>query len=196
MLLFFQSAETERSSLTQLNNYQKWIQSTRLKEYPPVYIGAFGKAIWFPVDEWFEESKQSIAFFRLLDNFSQVVDINLYFFGNHPRERLGYNEFQKFSYLLLPLFLLGIFNLISKRRLNIIVVALLIPLIQISIIGNQSTQGPFLLIPFILICIYLGLIQVIKYTSSWKTSVQLPILLICLMFYVLVTLEMFGYAKF
>ena len=96
---------TKYESLTLLNNDQIRIKDMRLKSYPPVYLTFDTKTLWIPVAHWFEERKESIAFFRILKNVSETVDLNLYFFANHPRERVGYNEFEKFPYIFIPAFL-------------------------------------------------------------------------------------------
>jgi hypothetical protein len=155
-LLNFQFTTTDESSLTNLNNYQQWIQAKRIKEYPPVYISAFGKALWFPVERWFEEDTTYVSFYRLTDNVYQVLDLNLYFFGNHPRERLEHKEFQKFPYVVIPLFLLGVLKIAERKRIDIFVLSFLIPVVLLTVIGSKNDMGPFSLFPFIIVSILLG----------------------------------------
>jgi hypothetical protein len=104
---------------------------------------------------WFEQRKETISIYKIGKNFSEVIDPNLYFFANHPREKAGAKEFEKFSYILLPIFILGLFEL-KKRHLKYLILTLS-PIVFISIIGNNSPLGPFSLFPFFTIIISLGL---------------------------------------
>ena len=50
---------------------------------------------------------------RYLKNMAYNLDPNLYFFANHPRERIIAVEFEKFSFLFLPFFVIGLTALFS-----------------------------------------------------------------------------------
>lgn len=167
LLLFAQFQTTKARSLTNLTNDQIRIRDMRLREYPPTYIKIDQRAKWFSVNEWFEEGKGFRAFNRMLTNLSEVVDPNLYYFSNHPRERVGVDEFEKFPYIFLPFAAYGIIKAFEKKE-KIFLLSFIGPLILISIVGNDNYLGPFSLFPFVVLSTSTGL----KHTYS-KLNKQL-----------------------
>lgn len=157
LLLFFQWKTTSKVSLVELSNDEQRVQQMRLKEYPPVFFEIGRKTLWVPVAHWFEGREESIAFFRILENFSETIDPNLYFFANHPRERIGINEFEKFPYVFLPLFFYGLLLSVEKNRKLVFSISLILPVVLISIIGHKNPFGPFSLFPFFSVLITLGI---------------------------------------
>lgn len=162
LLLFFQFKTTDVQNLTYLDNDQQRIQQMRLREYPPVHFSLLGKTVWIPIAHWFEGRQESIAFFRILGNLSETIDPNLYFFANHPRERIGIKEFEKFPYIFLPLFVYGIFLLIEKEERKLIALSFFVPVFMLSFVGNKNPLGPFSLFPFIAVSISVGLKKTYK----------------------------------
>ncbi len=148
LLLIFQWKTTSEESLVELSNDEQRVQQMRLKEYPPIRIS---------IAHWFENREESIAFFRILENFSETIDPNLYFFANHPRERVGINEFEKFPYIFLPLFLYGLVLSVAERRKLVLGMSFILPVVLISIIGHKNQLGPFSLFPFLAVSITHGL---------------------------------------
>jgi hypothetical protein len=195
LLLVFQWQTTEVRSLTNLSNDEQRVQHMRLKEYPPVYIKLAGKTLWIPLAHWFEGRRESIAFFRILNNLSEVIDPNLYFFSNHPRERVGVTEFEKFPYVLLPFFVVGMLKALDKqKKRNLLLVSFIFPVLLIALIGNQNKLGPFSLFPFIAIATSNGLEGIvgnIKQVSIKKRKIIITGLLVA---YLLVFLQMISYA--
>lgn len=158
VMLVLQFHTSERISLIELSNDQIRERDMRLKEYPPVKLSIVGKTVWIPVAHWFENRKESIAFFRILDNISYVVDPNLYFFANHPRQRVGIKEFEKFPYILSPFFIIGLFHLFNSEKNRLfLLVSIILPVVLISFIGNMNSLGPFCLFPIMLVAIVNGL---------------------------------------
>ena len=148
LLLVFQWKTTSEESLVELSNDEQRVQQMRLKEYPPIRIS---------IAHWFENREESIAFFRILENFSETIDPNLYFFANHPRERVGINEFEKFPYIFLPLFFYGLVLSVAERRKLVLGMSFILPVVLISIIGHKNQLGPFSLFPFLAVSITHGL---------------------------------------
>ena len=148
LLLIFQWPTTSEESLVELSNDEQRVQQMRLKEYPPIRIS---------IAHWFENREESIAFFRILENFSETIDPNLYFFANHPRERVGINEFEKFPYIFLPLFFYGLVLSVAERRKLVLGMSFILPVVLISIIGHKNQLGPFSLFPFLAVSITHGL---------------------------------------
>lgn len=88
---------------------------------------------------------------NLETNFFETVDLNYYFFANHPLERVGVNETEKLSSLLLPFFILGLFCLNLKKN-KILITWILLFFIISSILPNRYYKiDVLLLIPFLLI---------------------------------------------
>lgn len=196
LLLFFQWKTTQISSLSYLDNDQQRIQQMRLREYPSVALTLGSKKIWIPIAHWFEGRVETISLFRMKDNFSESLDPTLYFFANHPRERVGVEEFEKFPYILLPFFLIGIFSKKFKIKSKTFVFSFLAPIILVTFIGNNNRLGPFSLFPFITVTAAYGL---------WLTSERLKkipkkkgrnISLVFLTVFALVVIQVIAYAKF
>jgi len=147
-ILFFQIQTTNKPSLTAISNDDRRVIDMRLRAYPYKFLR---------LGYWLEERKESIVFNRVLTNLFENLDPNLYFFSNHPGQRVGIKEFEKFPYILLPFFLLGMFNLNKKKNMVFWLISFLVPLIILSIIGNKNNLGPFSLFPFFTISIHEGL---------------------------------------
>lgn len=161
-LLAVQIGTTTRMSLTSFSNDEIRIRDMRLREYPPIYF--------LPIAHWFEGRAESIAFFRVMRNFSEAIDPNVYFFASHPRERVGTVEFEKFPYIFLPFFLYGIFCL-AKRDKRIIFYSFIIPVIAISFVGPSNKFGTIALFPFIVVVAAMGLYSFFEFvTKKYKIS--------------------------
>lgn len=156
LLLFFQWQTTTRVSLTYLDNDEQRVQQERLGEYPTISVQLGSKTIWIPIAHWFEGRKEAIVFFRIQKNFFEAIDPNLYFFANHPRERVNIQEFEKFPYILFPFFLIGILSL-TYKRVNSIWIPLIFPIVLISFIDHKNALGPFSLFPFFAVTITQGI---------------------------------------
>ena len=194
LLTFFQWRTTERASLTVLTNSDIQVRDMRLNEYPPVKISLAGKTVWIPIAHWFEGRVESIAFFRLLRNFSEVIDPNLYFFANHPRERVGVSEFEKFPYLLLPFFIYGLVTIISKHKFKKeLVISFFIPLILVAIIGGKNSLSIFSLFPFVFTMSVHGLNRVWDIVSKKHKTHRKQIASGFLIIYFLVLIQQISY---
>ena len=105
----------------------------------------------------------SLSVLKLNRNLFYNLDPNLYFFASHPREKAGINEFEKFSAVYLPFFIIGLFSIIFRKNykwlkiysiLTILISAFLIPTFPI---------GPILFFPIVLLLIENGLLQILTY---------------------------------
>lgn len=159
------------------NQNQKIISTLRLNEYPQV--------TFLPIAHWMEEKPGMIGFYKILDNLSQTLNPNLYFFANHPRERSGITEVEKFPYILLPIFIYGIFLLISEKNNWFFVISFFIPLVFYSVFGLGSSLEPYLLFPFISVSIYKGFN---KLSLMWK--------ILFFILFIIVLIQSIIYAKF
>lgn len=162
VLLVFQYRTTQKVPLDYLSEQEKIMQTQRTREYPPVYIKMGDRTIWIPAYHWLEERKETLAFYRIEKNISESLSPNLYFFANHPNERVGVKEFEKFPYILLPFFVIGFLNMEARKNIKIIILSLLTPIVLVSLIGDKNLLGPFSLFPFIVVDSVLGTEYVYK----------------------------------
>jgi hypothetical protein len=149
VLLLWTILFTEKSSLSLQSESQRIRTIERVKGYPPIYI--------LPIAHWLEERPETLAFYNLQENFFEILDPGLYFFSNHPRQRVGFKEFEKFSYALLPLFILGLFRLWELQKNRTAFLFLILPIILMTVLGINTPLGPLLLFPFVFCMTLLGL---------------------------------------
>lgn len=179
ILIVFQYKTTVTTPLTYLDNDGQRIQQMRIKEHPPVKldIPQLKKTIYIPTANWFELRKEAVAFQKLQKNFSETLSLNLYFFSNHPRERVGIKEFEKFPYFWLPFFLTGLYLFYKNTRKNelifISVFLIALPVITISIAGHNNPMGPFSLFPLITFVTAIGIRSFIEHLQKDKKGVLL-----------------------
>lgn len=147
-VLIFQIKTTNKTSFTAISNDDRRVIDMRLRSYPSKFLR---------LGYWLEERKESIIFNRVTTNFFENIDPNLYFFANSPRQRVGIKEFEKFPYVLLPFFFLGVFDFVSKKNKLLWLMSFVVPIATLSIIGNQNNLGPFSLFPFFVVSINEGL---------------------------------------
>lgn len=148
VLLVFQVTTTQKNSLTNIANDDRRVIDMRLRAYPSKVLR---------IGYWLEERRESIALGRVTKNFFENLEPNLYFFANHPRERVGMEEFEKYHFVFLPFFLAGFFSLVKAKQWLLPMLSFVIPLTILSFVGNQNILGPFSVFPFFSVCIANGL---------------------------------------
>lgn len=99
--------------------------------------------------------------FKFQRNLFYNLDPNLYFFSTHPRERLGIDEFSKFSPLALPVFLIGL-SMFLRGENRFLTFYLLSAVFVSGFIFPGYKLGPILIFPFMIAVTYLGFLRVIK----------------------------------
>lgn len=116
--------------------------NTRRSYYPSQF---FGKIF---------ENKLVFYLDRYEKNFFQGLDLNFYFFANHPRERAGAAEEEIFFWFWLPIFLIGFWGSLKKCFL----LPNLIFLIFLSVIGFFAKVDNFIIVltPFLAVNLFLG----------------------------------------
>lgn len=167
ILLFLQFQVTSMKSLTKLDDDQIRIQHERMESYPPLYLNLKFKVLWLKPAHWIEENNTIIALSVIQNNFFETIDINRYFFGGYPRNKAS--DFEKFPFTFLPLFLIGIYKLISNQKLNILLILFGLPILLTSIIGSNN-YGAFSLFPSFILTFYYGvkvLSMHFKDSKSW-----------------------------
>lgn len=160
ILLFVQYQTTEIKSLTNLDNDEQRVQQERIRSYPLTYIDIFGKVAWLKPEIWIEQNETAIAASRIEENLFENLDLNKYFFAGFPRNENS--DFEKFPFIFLPIFISGLINLISKKQYRIIFLTLFVPVILMSVIGNENKLGPFSLFPFFMFILTNGFEFLVK----------------------------------
>ena len=103
---------------------------------------------------------------KLQRNFFGNLDLNLYFFASHPRERLGIEEFQKYSPIFLPFFLIGMFYFIYALLSKILIYS--VPILLLSSLFSPSYNlGPVLFFPVVNLMITVGIVLSGRKISSY-----------------------------
>lgn len=146
VLILFQYQTTQPQSLTILENDEQRVQQERIRGYPPTYIDLYFKVVWLKPAEWIEKNNYVIALSKVEQNIFENLDLNKYFFGGSPRNKP--DDFEKFPFFLLPLFILGIFGIVREEKYMILGILLILPLGLLTYIGNKNSLGPFVLFPF------------------------------------------------
>lgn len=107
------------------------------------------------------ENKPEFMFYKFEQNLLRSIDLNSFFFGNHPREIPGIRNFEKFSFSFLPFFIFGLLKVL-KSHLLYISISFLTSALELSIIGQNNPAGPFVLFPFFSAIIAVGIFYAIK----------------------------------
>lgn len=172
LILVVQWKTTNNANLFYMDSTYQYNFNTRRGELSSFNFNILEKNITVNSGR-FLENKLTFMLYKLQQNFFRSLDLNLYFFGGHPREREGVREFEKFSFLSLPFFLLGLVYIV-KHRIWQIILSLFIPLIVVSVIGHDNYLSLFSLFPFFAVTITIGAIRsvrkILKLVSIKKVS--------------------------
>lgn len=99
--------------------------------------------------------------YRIEKKLFSILDLNLYFFASHPRERGGVEEFEKFPFVYIPFFVLGIITYLKKPK-KVFLYYFLAATLTSVFIHTAYYLGPVLFFPIINSFIMLGIISVLK----------------------------------
>lgn len=102
---------------------------------------------------------------KLEQNLFSNLDLNLYFFASHPRERSGIVEFVKYPWILLPFFIVGLFSVIQYYYPAIVIYLIGASLISMFL-SPTYPLGPVLFFPLINVVIALGLIYFVQLVKN------------------------------
>ena len=159
-ILVIQWKTTPNNNLTYINATDEQLLNIRRSEIPLLRLNLLDQPLVFNPGRYII-NKPDYIFYKFQQNILRSIDLNLYFFGNHPREIPGHREFDKFSFLFLPFFILGVITGLKSHRLQISI-SFLIPLAPLTLIGQNNPVGPFVLFPFFAATITIGLFHVAK----------------------------------
>lgn len=99
---------------------------------------------------------------HLGSNLFTYLDINYYFFANHPRERVGVVEIQRLPFWSLPIFLIGLWVLIKRNFFRLWLGGFLGLVCLISLLGLRGEWVEILLLPMMAAVLTLGTIYVFR----------------------------------
>lgn len=151
-LVFNQAYDKSIFTTSSLENYT-------LENREVYFVRDFGK---FYTNRFgiFLHKNVSYPLFKIQKNLFYNFDPNQYFFAGHPRERADGLEFEKFSFLFLPFFLIGLF--ISLEKFTKREALLIAGIIFLSTFFNPGySLGSLLFFPLLVCLISLGIERVI-----------------------------------
>jgi len=160
ILIIWQCITTKNTSLSYINPTEEYLLNARRVRMSSISFNIAGLKINPNLGKYLQ-SRQAFMIYKFQENLFRSLDINEYFFAGHPREREGIREFEKFNFILFPLFLLGIYMTIIKRR-NYLLIGLISMYLVLGIIGTNNYLGAFILYPFFAIFITLGVMKIFK----------------------------------
>lgn len=100
------------------------------------------------------ENKTTIFQDKFKSNIFVSFDLNNYFFSLHPQEIGGNQNINKFPYLALIPFLIGIYYILEYKHRVWLVATLLVSITSIAFINNQDRFDFIVYLPIVLICLY------------------------------------------
>jgi len=151
LLAVVQINYTDTKNLKEFSNDEIRVRDTRLSQYPPLKT---------PIAYWFEGKPEILAIKRIHKNLLEELDINTYFFGGHPRARVGFDEFERYHYIFLPFFVVGAV-LVAKKQTWLLLVTMALLAIT-SFTGTSKVLGTLSLFPIITITIAEGVKRVLN----------------------------------
>lgn len=197
ILFIYQFKTTNLRPLTHLNEQEKITQLRRLREYPPLKISFGTKTVWIPLAHWLEERPEMLVIYRIQKNLGEVVNPNLYFFANHPNERVGIKEHEKFPYILLPFFVVGFLGLNFRKNITALSSSLFAPILLVGLIGSQIDTEPISLFPFITVSCARGIEYAKKKVTRLKSkNIKKIIIILFIAVYFLILLQTALYDRF
>ncbi len=99
-------------------------------------------------------NKARIPLEKIENNFFSLIDPNNYFFSFHPRESISNQNLQKFPFLSVFFFLIGICFLKKHLKCDFIVLSLTALVASLSLLLNYDRSDIVLWFPFSLIIIH------------------------------------------
>lgn len=94
-------------------------------------------------------NKWLVAWNETEDKLLEIMDVNIIFFAGHPNERSNVRESEKLPWLLLPLVVLAVWQLLKKKKtakmLAILVLINLAWAMKQPVIDDQALRGSLLI---------------------------------------------------
>ena len=191
-IMVFQWKTTTPQSLTLLENDEQRVRETRLTFYNP--SSHYVRLLFYKLNlKNFLEGELHTASFRIQRNFFESIDPNIYFFGGHPRARVWANDFEKFPFILIFPFLIGMY-LVVRRKLFLIWGYFLISFALLSFVGHKNSLGPFILFPPLVVVILTGIEEIKVGFGNLPKKYSNVILVSTILIFLLSVIQVFTYA--
>lgn len=100
------------------------------------------------------ENKTTIAQDKFKANIFTSLDLNNYFFSLHPQESGDNQNLNKYPYLSIIPFLLGLYFILENVHKRWIVTTFITTIISIGLINNQDRFDVLIYLPVSLLCFY------------------------------------------
>ena len=118
------------------------------------------------------QNKAIVFLNKFYDNFFALIDPTNYFFGFHPRENNVLNQnLDKFPYLSLSFFLIGLYNLKKLKNVKFVLPFLLSSIFVLSVLTNFDRSDFILYIPLAMIILNGFKIFIIEAKKIFKKNV-------------------------
>ena len=123
----------------------EYVIEARMRAYPPEFL---------KLGYYLEKKPEILWLYEYHKRFFQYLDLNYYFFGNHPNARVGVTEIEKFPFIFLPFFIFGLYKLFLSK--NYVFFVLLFVIITYLSLRFDEVSNPVLIYPFIIYAIYVA----------------------------------------
>lgn len=170
LLLLFQYQDTQVTSLNLLDNDEQRVQSLRKSSYTSDFHYVRLLIYKLNLRDYLEGDLNTISS-RLQRNFFETIDPNIYFFAGHPRERVWAKDFEKFYFVFIIPFFIGLYKFLQQKNFFLKTVSILI-ILFLTLIGHKNNLGPFILYPIFTTIIYYGLIEIYLFLKLRKRYVS------------------------
>lgn len=100
------------------------------------------------------------------ENFFDNLDLNLYFFAAHPRERVGVKEFDKYFSFMIFFFISGIISFIKGKKTSIVFILFIITGFVSGFLDKDYILGPILFFPLLNSILTIGMVSVITFSGK------------------------------
>lgn len=160
VLIIWQCVTTKNISLNYINPTEEYLLNARRVQMSNIRLG-FAEFQINPNLGKFLQSRQAFMIYKFQENLFRSLDVNEYFFAGHPRERAGIREFEKFNFIFLPFYILGLYVAIIGRYSKLLIGLIIFHLV-LGIIGTNNYLGAFILYPFFVVFTTLGAMKIFK----------------------------------
>lgn len=151
-LVIFQIKIKNPIDTMNLTESQEVVRSQRIPYYSSGKLNLITRGIRYV----FEVREETVIISNVLQNMFEVIDPNLYFFANHPRERVGVEEFNKFPFIFIFLFWVGLLEILALDKDKLVKTGLPLTIFLLGFIGSRNDLGPFILFPFVVYILWRG----------------------------------------
>lgn len=118
------------------------------------------------LSNYLELRREMQYMYRFGANLTYSLNPNYYFFGSYPQEEQKPGEFEKFPFLFLPFFIIGIFSIKSKMFFALLASTV----VFIAHFGTSNHLGEYPILPFVVVLIFYGIKNTILMAQRKQSS--------------------------